>query len=166
MSKSEKKINVAGLELSAKADLGGLVDTSNEPNDQQKANSLISAIENAVKDLFYPSETDAEIEPFVGSQTDFVNKENLLFQTKNNSNIKVEEKEFTEFFKQLTKVEDWFGEVEKENAAKFSFLRDLLKNNLNQIKFFKLGKINIDIYVVGLDAEGVLTGVQTKAVET
>ena len=166
MSKSKKKISVKGLELSASADLNQVIDKTDSSTTKTNSQSLLSDIENAIKDLFYTSETDAKILLFVGSQADAVTKENLLIQTKNESNPKVEEKDFDQFFAQLTKIQDWFGDEEKEIAAKFSALRDLLKNNLKDLKVFKVGKINLDIYVIGLDTEGVLTGVQTKAVET
>ena len=39
---------------------------------------------------------------------------------------------------------------------------DLMKD----LKVFKVGQIELDIYVVGLDSQGVLTGITTKAVET
>ena len=166
MSKSKKKISVKGLELSASADLNQVIDKTDSSTTKTNSQSLLSDIENAIKDLFYTSETDAKIVLFAGSQADAVTKENLLIQTKNESNPKVEEKGFDQFFAQLTKIQDWFGDEEKEIAAKFSALRDLLKNNLKDLKVFKVGKINLDIYVIGLDTEGVLTGVQTKAVET
>ncbi len=43
---------------------------------------------------------------------------------------------------------------------------ELLENNLKGLKVFKIGKIQLDVYVVGIDAEGKLTGIKTNAVET
>ncbi len=40
------------------------------------------------------------------------------------------------------------------------------EKNLRDLKVFKIGKIQIDVYVVGLDAEDNLLGIETKAVET
>ena len=166
MPKKKKKKGGEGIELSASIDLSKIIDRSDDLTGEKNTQSLLSEIEIAVKDLFYTSETDAEVIPFMGSKADAVTKENLLNQTKNESDAKTEERDFTEFFNQLTATKDWFGKEEKETAAKFTALRDLLKNNLKDLKVFKIGKINIDIYIVGLDAEGVLRGVQTKAVET
>jgi hypothetical protein len=66
----------------------------------------------------------------------------------------------------LTEIQDWFGDEEKETAQKFARLRELLEKNLRDLKVFKVGKIQLDVYVVGLDAESKLTGIKTKAVET
>jgi hypothetical protein len=42
----------------------------------------------------------------------------------------------------------------------------LLEENLADLTVFRIGSIRIDIYVVGLDADGNLAGIKTKAVET
>jgi hypothetical protein len=129
------------------------------------ANHLAEKIKNAVQGLYYISETDAEILPFVGSKADSVSGKILLAQTKNDSKS-IEEREFNNFFSRLTKIQDWFGDEEKETARKFSDLKDLLEKELMNLKVFKVGTIELDIYVVGLDSNSILTGIQTRAVET
>ncbi|HYP50404.1 MAG TPA: nuclease A inhibitor family protein [Pyrinomonadaceae bacterium] len=116
--------------------------------------------------LYYISETDAEISPFAGTKADAVTKENLLRQTGNKPDAPVEERDFATFFTRLTKIEDWFGEEEKQAAAKFARLKELLERNLKDLRVFKVGRIEIDVYVVGLDAQGNLAGIKTQAVET
>lgn len=130
------------------------------------ANSLKEKIKTACAGLFYISETDAEILPFIGSRAEAVTKEEILSQTKNSSDTPVEERSFDELFARLTKIEDWFGDEEKQTAQKFVDLRELLKNNLRELKVFKIGKIELDVYIVGLDSENNLAGIKTKAVET
>lgn len=116
--------------------------------------------------LFYISETDAAIVPFFGGQIQELARKEILTQTKSEENTNVEEKDFAEFFARLTEIQDWFGDEEKATAQKFAELRDLLKENLKDVRIFKLGNIQLDIYIVGLDAENRLVGVQTEAVET
>lgn len=146
MSKRKKKMN--------------LIDsTSVEPD-------LMEQIKNASKGLYYISETDAEILPFTGSKADSVTKEEVLRQTNRQIDVNVEEREFGEIFARLTKMQDWFGDEEKATAERFSALKDLLEKNLRDLKVFKIGSIDIDIYFVGLDAENNLMGIQTKAIET
>ncbi len=116
--------------------------------------------------LFYTSETDAEILPFNGKKAQAVTFEEILAQTGNKPDSAVEERNFTEFFSRLTEIQDWFGDEEKTAAQKFTDLKDLLEKNLKDLKVFKVGKIQLDVYAVGLDAESNLIGIQTKAVET
>lgn len=121
-------------------------------------------IEKAVKDVYYVSETDSEIFPFIGEKCESVSAEELLRQLGRSD--PVEERDFEDFFKRLTEMQDWFGDEEKMTAEKFFDLKALLVKNLKNIKVFKIGKIEVDIYIVGLDVKNILSGVWMKAIET
>ena len=136
----------------------------NKTKKNDKPETLAERIKKACEGLFYISETDAEILPFIGEQAEAVNAETILKQIK--SDAAVEERDFEYFFKRLTELQEWFGEEETGNANKFANLKDLLQKNLKDIKVFKVGRIELDVYAVGLDANNILTGIQTKAVET
>lgn len=127
---------------------------------------LTEKIKKAVEGLYYISETDAEIFPYSGGKTGEVSAETILSQTKTSNNPNVEERDFSQFFERLTKLQDWFGDEEKNIAQRFAELKHLLEENLRDIKVFKIGSIELDIYVVGLDKENNLAGIKTKAVET
>lgn len=131
-----------------------------------KETDLPAQIKKLCEGLYYISETDAEILPFVGKKAQAVTSEEIKNQIQAADKSRVEEKDFTEFFGRLTEIQDWFGEEEKETAQKFTDLKNFLEKNLKDLKVFKIGEIQIDVYVVGLDAEGNLTGIKTKAVET
>ena len=139
-------------------------------SEKQKVDScadyLTEQIKIAVKGLYYISETDAEILPFVGKQAKAVSKQEILSQIKKAADSTIEEKDFAGFFARLTEVQDWFGDEEKEIALKFMRLKELLEKNLRDLKVFKVGEIQLNVYVVGLDAEDNLLGIETKAVET
>ncbi len=139
---------------------------TDEKNVGSPKNNLPEKIRNAAQGLYYISETDAEIIPFVGKKTAAITKEEFLSQTKIPTDSVIGEKDFAEFFARLTEIQDWFGDEEKETAQKFVRLKELLERNLRDLKVFKVGKIQLDIYVVGLDAENSLLGIKTKAVET
>ena len=128
--------------------------------------NLSEQIKNAAEGLWYISETDAEIFPFTGSKSKEVTKETLLAQIGKPSDAPVEERDFEQMFERFVKIQDWFGDEEKETAAKFAALKELLKKNLTDLKVFKVGRIDLDIYFVGLDKDGNLAGIQTKATET
>ena len=129
-----------------------------------KPETLAERIKKACEDLYYISETDAEIFPFVGEKADTTDAATLLRQIK--SDAPVEERDFEDLFQRLTEMQEWYGDEEIRSVNKFKDLRDLLKKNLRDIKVFKIGRIELDIYIVGLDEEDILTGVKTKAVET
>ena len=134
--------------------------------EKPQVKSFVEKIKELSEGLYYISETDAEILPFEGNIAETVTKEELLRQTNNEPNAPVEERIFTEIFARLTKTEDWFGDEEKATSEKFLALQEFLEENLKDLKVFKIGRIQIDIYFVGLDESGKLMGIQTKAVET
>ncbi len=135
-------------------------------NRNHKDNKAVEQIKRVAEGLTYISETDAEITPFAGEETEAVTKEEVLKQTESAVDSPVEERGFAEFFARLTEIQDWFGDEEKKTAQKFVRLKELMEKNLKDLKVFKIGKIQLDIYVVGLNAESKLTGIKTKAVET
>ena len=133
---------------------------------ERNGNDLTRRIKAAAANLFYISETDAPVELFAGTAAAAVTQEILLSQIGKPTDSPVETRNFDEFFAPLVALQDWFGDEEKANAAKFAVLRDLLKNNLQDLKVFKIGSIELNVYAVGLDAESKLTGIKTRAVET
>ncbi|MBS1794596.1 MAG: nuclease A inhibitor family protein [Acidobacteria bacterium] len=139
--------------------------TIEEPAESPKVD-LTEQIKSAAEGLWYISETDAEIFPFTGSKADAVTKENLLSQIGKPPDTPVEERGFDEIFARFLRIEDWYGDEEKATAEKFAALKNLLAANLSDLKVFKVGQIELDVYFVGLDANGNLAGIQTKAVET
>ncbi len=139
---------------------------SKQQNKDVCETKLKKQIKKVSEGLYFISETDAEILPFFGAQAQVVTKEEILIQTKSVADAPVEERNFTEFFARLTEIQDWFGDEEKATARKFAELKNLLESNLRDLKVFKIGKIQLDVYAVGLDAENNLLGIKTKAVET
>ena len=124
------------------------------------------AVTAACDGLFYVSETDARVLPFCGGAAQDVTGENILHQTNSNTATPVEEISFYEFFDRLTAIKDWYGAAERERAEKFLGLQKLLEENLRDLKVFRLGKVRLAIFAVGIDKDGRLMGITTGAVET
>jgi len=129
-------------------------------------NNFSVLIKELVRGLFYISETDAEIVPFKGGKAEAVTKDEILRQTGQPDGTPVEERSFEEIFLRLTAKQDWFGDEENEIAKKFLGLKIFLEQNLVDLKVFKIGRIQLKVYFVGLDSKGCLMGIQTEAVET
>jgi hypothetical protein len=127
---------------------------------------LKGSLTEASAGLIYISETDGEITPFEGGPAGAVTAADLLAQTGHESGAPVEERGFEEIFARLTRVYEGADEEHVARAGRFAALKSVMEQNLRDLKVFKVGKIQLDVYIVGLDAEGNLSGVKTKAVET
>lgn len=142
---------------------------------------LKDEIKDTAEGLYYISETDAPVTVFEGGKADRVSAEVLLRETKSKKNAEegttddtnknteaenIQEISPDEFFANLTRIREGAGEREIEYAKRFQRLKELLENDLEDVKVFKVGESRLDVYIVGLDGEGKLTGVQTQATET
>ena len=129
-----------------------------------KGETLLAKIVEISEGLDYVSETDAAIEPFDAGKRDAVDARYLI--EKDLQKKEVREILWENFFQRLTEQRDWFDEDQKQKATRYAELEDLLRENLLELKVFKIGTIQIDIYVIGFDQERNLLGIKTKAVET
>ena len=139
---------------------------NNTADKESRKETLRTLIERACKDIFYQSETDAPVEPFSRGNAAALTIQMMLEKTGKSERFPAEEMDAEKFFDRVTKINDWYSDAQAENARKFAFLIKLLAENLGDLRVFKIGKIQIDIYVVGIDDEENLAGVTTKAVET
>lgn len=133
---------------------------------EKTENEIFEGIKSLCNGLYYMSEIDAEILPFVGGKVKKLTREKFAEEIGVTDHSKIEERDFDSFFKRLVEIKDWFGEEEKKMAKRFSELRDFLIQNLSDLRVFRIGRIEIDIYVVGIDIAGKIVGFKTKAVET
>ncbi|HEX6279329.1 MAG TPA: nuclease A inhibitor family protein [Pyrinomonadaceae bacterium] len=145
-----KKSQKSKKKISSREDSGGI---------------FVQRLEDICRSLAYISETDAAIEPFIvatSTARPFGGYTGALGIEKG----PVEEVGFDEFFERLTATREWHRDVDRQRAMRFEKLRDLLRENLEDIRVIRVGKIRIDIYVVGVYDDTQLIGVRTKAIET
>jgi hypothetical protein len=128
---------------------------------------LMCRIRDLTFGLTYISETDAALEAISVGEISANSVDAVLDQFGDDRTGRgIEEIDFDEFFDKLICKRDWYREREIERARRFASLKDALKENLAGLRVYRVGKVQIDIFIVGLDRNGVLMGVKTKAVET
>ena len=121
-----------------------------------KAQPILNVLQAAAKGLLWPSETDAPIEAFAWPGASGPPDEAAL-----RANAQIEDGAPIErtTLAQLTKT------IPKESRAEFKPLLDAL-GKLKDPTVFKVGEINIAVYVVGRTADGQYAGIKTEVVET
>ncbi|MDB6022244.1 MAG: Nuclease inhibitor-like protein [Pedosphaera sp.] len=126
-----------------------------------------TALQQATQGLLYQSETDAPFEiihwPNGAASLD---PKTVLKLSGHKPKDPVETMSVDEFFKPLTDVQAWFGKEEKAAAQKYRQLREVIQQQLNNPEVFKVGKIQVDVFIVGRSPQGHWAGLKTKAVET
>lgn len=78
----------------------------------------------------------------------------------------VEERTLDRFFKPHIETVDPLDTRAQEIRPRYEALKKLLATRLGEVRVFRIGRIEIDCYVVGDDGRGNVAGVRTVAVET
>ena len=131
-----------------------------------RSESFPAALERACDGLNFVSETDSDVAPVFGGQPRSASTADILAAIEVSAAAHVEEVKFEKFFSRLTDQKDWFGPEQQKNAKRFASLKRLLEEELAGLKIFRVGKIRLTIYALGLDPGGNVAGVKMIAVET
>ncbi|MBD0264343.1 MAG: nuclease A inhibitor family protein [Tolypothrix sp. T3-bin4] len=131
------------------------------------SDEITAKLKDASSGLVMPSESDYPFEPFLWSDTkESLTAEKILELTNHPENSPVETIDLPYLFRNLAQEQEWHDEQQKENVGKYRKLLEVLESNLSDIQVFRVGEINIDVYVVGKIESGDLAGLATKVVET
>ena len=130
-------------------------------NDEQ----LLEELKEATRGLTFMSESDYPFEVFDWGKAE-PTPEFLRGLDGSAADTTVETRTAAEFFRAATSEPDWKGADELAVAKKFQALLRLLEENLSDLKVFRVGTINLPVYVAGRSASGSWLGVSTRVVET
>jgi hypothetical protein len=129
---------------------------------------LLEQFKQRSENLLFMSESDYPFTVVLWNwqEQDALTPEKLLQQTGRCLNTPVEVVDLDCFFRNATTPQDWYGLEEQETLKKYQALVETLKQNLSDIKVYRLGTIDIDVYIVGKTPSGDYAGLSTKVVET
>ncbi len=128
--------------------------------------SLKNRIEKACEGLVYISETDSPIEAFFGDGLKEPTVKELLRSIERTDEIATESDNPEDFFQRLTSTKDWHTKEQAQAISRFKKLQQLLEKDLDDIHVIRIGKIRIEIYVIGRSKKGEVVGIKTFSVET
>ncbi len=86
--------------------------------------------------------------------------------TEQPADSKVQIPDFESFFADIIVERKWHSTEEKDLVRKYQNLIKVLKDNLKQLKIFKIGESKLKVYVVGKANDGSWMGLETEALET
>jgi hypothetical protein len=131
-------------------------------------NIIIDQLKQATDGLLMTSESEYpfEVISWSGEGREPLTTQKMLQLANHPQDAPVEEVELEYFFRNCAFDKEWHNEIQKEEVQKFQFLLQTLKDNLNEIKVYRVGNISIDVYIVGRTSDENLAGVLTKVIET
>jgi len=127
---------------------------------------LIDELREATRGLLFMSESDYPLEVVRWESVAEPAPDFLRGLTGHADSEPVETQSAEEFFRAAASEAEWKGEEELAAARKFQTLLRLLEENLSGVRAFRVGTINMPVYVVGRSPSGAWLGVSTRVVET
>jgi hypothetical protein len=128
--------------------------------------SMLDRLKSLTEGLSYQSESDYPVEPYVRDAGKGAPTAEEFAKGREGDDAAVRELDFDSFFGNYTDEQDWWGEEERAVAKKFQALVAFLKASLKDIKVYRVGDVEADVYIVGKTESGDFAGVKTKIVET
>ncbi|MGD1948280.1 MAG: nuclease A inhibitor family protein [Leptolyngbyaceae cyanobacterium] len=125
---------------------------------------LLPELEAACEDLLWRSEADYPFEVVVLT----ANAHNLLAALKEGypGDTPIVPLSLNDFFDQATQERAWFDSRELSLVQRYRNLRDLLEATLENLQVYRIGRVEMDVYLVGETEDKQAVGVKTKIVET
>jgi len=126
--------------------------------------TVIETLTQASQGLLMPSESEYPFEIFTWKNVELT-AEKILELTNYPPETLIEEVELDYFFRNVATEKDWHDKIQKENVAKFKNLVQVIKDNLAELRVYRIGTIEVNVYIVGKTNDGV-AGLATKVIET
>jgi len=130
--------------------------------------SLITELNAATEGLLFQSESDYPISAFClpSGNRKTLSRDEVAALVNSKSQGAVTEISFDDFFSSATAEQSWQGPAEKANVNRFKNLVHVLKTTLSDIRVFRIGDTEAEIYVIGRTSCGDFGGISTKVIET
>ena len=126
---------------------------------------LLNELRGVTRGLTYMSEADYPFEVFNWGAAE-PTQEFLRGLTGEAPDAPVETTTAANFFRVAASEPEWKNAEQLTAARRFQALLRLLEQNLTDLRVYRVGAINIPVYVAGRGASGNWLGVSTRAVET
>ncbi|OLP17923.1 nuclease [Leptolyngbya sp. 'hensonii'] len=129
--------------------------------------TITETLNQASAGLLMPSESEFPFEGFHWDNVNSLSAEVLLELTGHAPDTQVEETDLDYLFRNLAVSKEWHDEIQQANVPKFQQLKQIVEDNLSEITVYRVGTIELDVYIVGKPkAKNGLAGLATKVIET
>lgn len=127
---------------------------------------ILSELSEAARGLTYMSESDYPLETVRLAGAGRPTPEALRELAGAGADAPVQALSLEQFFRAPVSEPSWKGGSELASARRFRELARALAENLSDIEVYKVGEINMPVYVLGRSPAGHWLGLSTRVVET
>jgi Nuclease A inhibitor-like protein len=126
---------------------------------------IIDRLKQATTDLRWSSESDYPFE-IVSWELGIELTPSDLFSNIYDTDLEIESISLTDLFEPVLSIEDWYEQAELDLVDRYTNLLDSINNNLAEVQVFRVGEVEIDIYIIGKTPTGDIIGLKTRSIET
>jgi len=127
---------------------------------------LLQQLATACMGLMWSSESDFPWQIFCWSDTDSLDSTILRQHFDYAPQTKIETTTLESFWASATIEQEWHNQSERNQTHRYQFLQKLLQENLSAVQVYLVGKVTIDVYILGRYRDRQVVGLSTKIVET
>ncbi|NJK35038.1 MAG: nuclease [Oscillatoriales cyanobacterium SM2_2_1] len=122
--------------------------------------SILEELQPVCTNLLMPSESEYPIEPVVRQESSW---EAIL---QGFGAAPMEETTLEQLLAKIAFPQEWHDSQQQQLVSRFQALMETLQAHLSQIRVFRVGAIEVRVYILGQTTDGAIAGVQTTLIET
>ena len=126
---------------------------------------IIDRLKQATADLLWVSESDYPFEVITWERGVEMTP-TALFKELTVTDLMIETMTLADFFAPVLTIEDWYEKEELATVDRYTDLVRSIESNLTEVQVFRLGEIEITVYIIGKTPDGDIVGLKTQSVET
>ena len=126
---------------------------------------IIDRLRQATSDLLWLSESDFPFEVVTWQQGVELTP-TALFSDLKKPEPAIETITLADFLAPVLTVEDWYEAAEIKQVERYTELLHTIESHLAEVRVFRIGEVEIALYIVGKTPTGDLVGLKTHAIET
>jgi Nuclease A inhibitor-like protein len=127
---------------------------------------LLTELAQATDGLLFMSESDYPFEPVRWSEQTELTLEAVRRLTGHDESAPIETQSVNGLFHVAASEADWKNAQQLAAARRYQALMRWLQDNLTAVRVYRIGRIQIDVFIVGRSAVGSWVGLQTRVIET
>lgn len=128
------------------------------------AESLVLQLQSVCQDLLWSSEADYPLTAVCWDAP--LSPPQLLAHIGRPADTPVETESLEQFFASAIAARDWHDAAEAERVNRYRQLVSLLQANLAEPRVYRVGTVEIEVYILGRTEDGKTVGLSTQVVET
>ena len=127
---------------------------------------IIAELKQLTEGLLFMSESDYPFETVYWTGASEITRQFLLDQSGQAEDAPVEILSLDDFLRVAMSEESWRSTEGRAEAKRYRALAECLKESLDELKVYKIGRIRTPVYILGRNWTGNWLGISTLTVET